>query len=123
MSPKTQYPNTTPILVYRINKAVFYVYPPGICAFEVSNQFLIRWRILKRIVLQNLEQLDNIIPQPCLFDHLNVLYRLFCKLDFPHHHSISLALTHSSGSAFIPSIIDSRIPGILRRYKVSWIAR
>lgn len=51
----------------------------------------------------------------------NVLQSLCRVDDLPHYQSISRE--HSSSGVASPSRMDSRMPGVLERYSVSWIER
>jgi hypothetical protein len=100
-----------------IYKTVLHVDPAGIRSLKISHQFLKRGRILARIRAHDFKQALSICPQVRRSQFLSVLLRLFCVIEIPAHQLRVLEL-FESGSA-IPLRIESRIPGIESRYRVS----
>jgi hypothetical protein len=54
MCPKADNLNYLFSLIYLINQSVPDINTPGIGAFQITHKFLKRWRILKRIVFEDL---------------------------------------------------------------------
>ena len=93
----------------------------GASSFQIADEPLVWRRRLIRVFLQNIQQNFNFGAQVRRRNFFCVFTGLFRKNNPPTHHSTSSL--HCSIGVFNPSIIDSRIPGILRRYNVSSTAR
>ena len=100
-----------------VDQAIVNVDSPRVGACKVTDELLERRWILKRVTLKNGEQLFCLWLEPCGFDLLCVLERLFRVDDDPTHQRSSLAL-FASGSA-IASRIDLPILGIESKCIVS----
>jgi len=96
-----------------IHESVLDIDPARPRAIEISDQLLICWRALKRILLQNLKQAFCLGPKIAGRQLLGVLQGLLGVIELPGHQAISvLALPNGSLNPFR---MDSRIPGIDRR--------
>ena len=96
-----------------IHESVLDIDPARPRAIEISDQLLICWRALKRILLQNLKQAFCLGPKIAGRQLLGVLQGLLGVIELPGHQVISvLDLLNGSRN---PLRIDSRIPGIDRR--------
>ena len=85
----------------------------GICPREVSYQFLERRRILKWILLQNLQQCLRFEPKPRRGELLCVFLRLL-GIDQPPGYQASFLESFLMGVCR-PFRMDSRIPGMETR--------
>nr|DAN29230.1 MAG TPA: hypothetical protein [Caudoviricetes sp.] len=56
MRPHTDNLNGLLFFQNLIHQTMLNIEPPRICALQAAAQFLIRWRILKRILLKNLNE-------------------------------------------------------------------
>ena len=88
-----------------------------ICAGQIADQFLEGWRISKRVVGKNREQIVRLLFKTACSKLLCVLHCLLGIDNLPTHHLSAFEL-FSRGSA-IPALMDSRMPGTANRYKVS----
>jgi hypothetical protein len=120
MRPHAKYANRPLFHKYFVHDSVLNIYAPGISAGEISDELLVRWRILKWITTQHIQDPLSSGPQTACGKFLGVFECLLGENKLPTHHLSFFAL-FASGSA-IPALMDSRIPGTERRYKVSCIA-
>jgi len=86
-------------------------------AGKVTKEFFVWWWILVGIRFQDFEHTLGLWFETRLCNLFGVFLCLFGKDQLPAYHST--ASSHSSTGVFIPSVIDSRIPGIDVRYNVS----
>src|SRR5258706_16384956 len=89
-------------------------------AVEIADQFLVGRGSAKRIHRQEVKQGLRLVFQTAGRELPGVFQCLLRVHHTPPHQSSFLALL-ASGSA-MPRLIDSRMPGIDSRYRVSWIA-
>lgn len=104
-----------------IDEPVLDVDPTGIGALEVPDQLFKRRRALPRIPVENIEKPFGLVAKSATGDLMGVFLRLSGKDDLPwncrvYQPGFSDVLESGVRSPFR---IDSRIPGIARRYKVS----
>src|ERR1700722_4241218 len=103
-----------------INQTMLNIDAARVCAGEIADELLVRWRIRKGIACQYLQQRHRPLFQSggrqflCIF--LGVL-----GIDERPAHQRSPFESLLTG-VFIPSRIDLRMPGMDNRYSVSWIA-
>ena len=97
-------------LVYQ---TVLDIDPSRTSARQVTLQLLIGRRSLERISLEDFQQLDGFILEPCRSELFGVLLRLSCIDQLPGHQAIFLA--HLETGVLSPSTMDSRMPGMDRR--------
>ena len=110
MRPKPQNFYYVFFLQNLIHKTMLNIDTPRIRTREISNQFLIRRRILKRIFRDNVEQTFSLEPEIRGRYFFCVFLRLPGVNDNPTHQPGFLAAL-DSGSA-MPLRMESRIPGI-----------
>ncbi len=80
---------------------------------EISDEFFVAGRILKRIAFEDLDQLFRFVSQPNGREVFRIFLRFFTVEDGVFYHS-TLSLNSLSG-AFIASTIESAILGIAVR--------
>src|SRR5436305_1129936 len=120
VSPHAENPDDSLLLEYLVDDAVLDIDAPGIRAVQVTDQLFVRRRIPERVASQDRQEIFRFAPEPRPGNFPGILERVLGKDDLPLHHLTALAL-RSSGSA-MPFLMDSRMPGTDRRYKVSCIA-
>lgn len=109
------------VIQYLVNQTMLDIYPSRACAGEITQKFLI-WRgSLVGVFPENPNQMRCLRFQTGTCYFLGILLCLFGEYDFPGHQSTSSS--HASTGVSSPSRIDSRMPGIDARNKVSWMAR
>ena len=121
MRPKAEHLYNMLFQKYLIDKAVLNVDSPRVSSLQISHERLERRRIRERIYSQQFEQDLGPLGERCAFQLLRILARLLCVDQFPAQRSISFV--QSSIDSAMPSRIDSRIPGMPRRCRVSWMDR
>lgn len=105
-----------------VNEPVLNRDSPRIHPSHVTNELLEqRWR-LEGVFAQNGKETFYAGLQSRVGHAAGVFGSLAGELNPPRIHQSSSS-THSLEGAAIPSRIDSRIPGILSRYRVSWMER
>jgi len=117
VSPHSQDTNDAFLGEYFIHHAVLNVDAARVSAREVTNQFLIGWRILQWIGRENRKQFLRFWLQCAGSKFFSIFKRLLGKNNVPTYHFSAFAL-FANGSA-MPALMDSRIPGTASRYKVS----
>lgn len=120
MSPKTNDFDGLDRGKHLIDQAVLNVDPPRASTRQISDQLLVRGRILIRIGSQDFEKSFSFRPQAGGGEFLRVLLRL--GEDEPPAHQASFFDSFLTG-VLRPALMDSRIPGIESRWRVSWMAR
>ncbi len=100
-----------------INNSVLNIHPAGIGAFEIANK-LLKWRWhLIRISAEDFENRYSLGFEVGRSELLGILLSLLCIADFPGHQRSSDA--HFPTGVAMPFRMDSRIPGIDSRNRVS----
>ena len=89
----------------------------GKCPGQIAHEFFVRWRILKWILREDVEQPLRLRPEIRGRDLPRILLRLLREDNGPTHQP-GLLEALLSGSA-IPLRIETRIPGIEMRWSVS----
>ena len=121
MSPHSDDLYGLDVLYNLVYEAVLDVDAARIGTIQIADQFFIRRGELERIFGEDIKQLLSLGLKPRSGNFSTILLRMLRKNDLPlHHPGFSL---HFSTGVFSPFRIDSRIPGIERRYRVSWIER
>ena len=100
-----------------VDQPVLDIDPSRISTAQIAYQLLKRRRRLQRIFSQQIEEFLYPGTQTRSGDFPGILLRLASVDQFPTHQSSSPA--HSSTGVFIPSMMDSRIPGMESRWSVS----
>ena len=95
--------------------------PARISSDQVTDKLFKARRGLEGIGFKNLEELFGFGFQSCRGDFLGIFLRLSGVDKRPLLHQTNSG-EHLSTDVFKPRRIESRIFGIERRYKVSWIA-
>src|SRR4051794_28058360 len=113
MSPKPDYFHGLNLRQDLVDQAMLNIDAPGIRSREISDQFLVRRRVLKRVLLEGFEKGLGLRPQPRGRQFLRVLLSLFGE-DEPPAYQASFLESLPTGS-LRPARIDSRMPGIERR--------
>lgn len=104
-----------------IHQPVLDVGPARICARQIADEFFRRCWGLVWIVSEDIQKRFRFGTEADGSRLFNVLQSLCRVDDLPHYQSISRE--HSSSGVASPSRMDSRMPGVLERYSVSWIER
>ncbi len=100
-----------------IHQAMLDIDPAGVGPGKVANK-LFKWgRSLKRISSEDLEQQFRFGAEPRRGQLLSILLRLPCEDKPPGYHF--RVVRHFLRGVLRPFRIDSRIPGIESRYRVS----
>ena len=117
MGPHADDFNDSLLLQNFIDQSVLNSDAAGISAGQVAHQFFKPRRSLKWIFSNDLQQLNRFVFETGRAQLPGIFLSLLGIDDFPCHQSSSLA--HPSTGVCKPSRMDSRIPGMDRRYKVS----
>lgn len=91
-----------------------------VCPGEISDELLVRRRILERVGSKDAWQMLRLFFQASRGEVLGVFLGMFGKDNLPAHHSRPLA--QDSTGSFMPDLIDSRMPGTDSKWRVSWMA-
>lgn len=86
-------------------------------AFEITKQFLVSRRSLIGVLLQDRKESGHVFLQPSPVDLLGVALRLPCEHQAVAHQFTSSS--HWSTGVLRPSRMESAIPGMDRRCRVS----
>ncbi len=100
-----------------VHKPMLDVDSPGISAGQIADQLFVWRRVLERVFFDDGQELLGFGLQATGGEFLRVLSRVLGVNDRPAHQSSSLEQA-SMGSA-MPSLMDSRMPGVESRYSVS----
>src|SRR4030042_2622081 len=100
---------------------MLYVDSSRISPRKVPYEFFIRWRISEWVFSEQVQQATRLGFKTGFYNFFRVFFRVFSKNQSPTHQPGSSS--HFSIGVFNPFFIDSRIPGIDARYRVSSIAR
>src|SRR5690606_11394652 len=120
MRPHSQNTDDTFLVEYFIHQSMLDIDSARIGAREITDQLLVWRRLLQRVSLQYSDQCLHFGFETGRSNLFCILERCICVDDLPSYHSSSLVLV-SRGSA-IPFLMESRMPGMEARYRVSWIA-
>ena len=93
-----------------INQPVMDINASRMATLKISYQFFIGWRILKRILSQNINQSLSRIFQIRFGDTPGVFTSLRGVVNLPRHQGSFVE--HRERGVFIPVRMDLRIPGI-----------
>ena len=104
-----------------IYQAVLNVDPARVGACQITHELFIGRRVYEWISGQNSEKVFGLRPQTGSVNFLCVLRGLPGKDDLPVYQR--MFFTHDRMGVFIPRRIDSLIPGIDNRNRVSWMER
>lgn len=113
MGPKAQNFHHLDLREDLIDQPVLDIDSPRICTRQIPDEFLERRRVLKGIFSEDFQENLRFRPKPGGGQLLRVLLRLFREDELPAYQA-SFFDSLPTG-VFIPSRIDSRIPGIDRR--------
>ena len=121
MSPHTNDFNRLDIFKNLIDQPMLEVDAPGISPLEVADQFFKGWRLAEGVFTQEFQQGFRFGSQPGVGELFSVLLGLFSVGKLPFHHFSFLESLETG--VFKPLRMDSFMPGMDERYKLSWIAR
>jgi hypothetical protein len=113
VSPHPQNLNDLFLLKNLIHQTVLDVDPAGVCSQQISNKGFKWRRISKGILLNDLQEFLGLLCEGSSLKFFCVFLCLASKSESVAHRSISSS--QSLIGSFIPAIIDSLIPGMLRR--------
>jgi len=119
MGPHPDHLNRSNILEYLVNQAVVYVDAPRVSTLKITNKFLKRRWILKRVQFEDFEQLLDLRTEIRRSDLFRILLRLLRKIKIPTHQT--RAVDDLLRGSFNPLRIEARMPEMDRRYNVSWM--
>jgi len=117
VSPQTQYLHHSLIFERLIHKSVLNIDPSRVGAGKITDELLVGKRILERIIGQNIQKKLRLWFQACTRKFLGVLLRLFREDEEVFHQSSFLA--HAATGVASPERMESRIPGIETKYRLS----
>lgn len=110
MAPHPQYLNRTLLFQDFIHQAMLNIDSPGEGSPQISNQFL-TWRgYLVRVFFYDVKKLYYLFFETRPGNFFGIFLSIPGENDLPVHQSSSLP--HPSMGVAIPSLMDSRIPGI-----------
>lgn len=117
MSPQPQNLHHLLSLEHLIHQSVLNIDSSGIGTSKIADELLVRGRILEWIIDQNIQKQLRLRFQTSTCKLLRVLLRLFREDEEVFHQSSFLA--HASTGVASPERMDSRIPGIETKYRLS----
>lgn len=100
-----------------VDQAMLYIDPTGACPGKVSNELFVNWRCLIGVFFEKVEDSFGLRLQTGSGQFLCISFSVLGKHQPPAHQSSSSS--HSPTGVFSPSRMDSRMPGMDVRYKVS----
>lgn len=117
MTPHPDHFDHGVVFKHLVNQSMLDIDSSRISAAKITNQLLVRWRILEWLFRQNGEQRLCFRFQPGARQLLCIFLSL-PGINEPPTHQFNVSAQLSSG-VFNPSMIDSRMPGTERRCSVS----
>jgi len=117
MSPQSQYLHHSLILEHLIHKSVLNIDPSRVGAGKITDELFVGRRILERIIGQNIQKKLRLWFQASTRKLLGVLLRFFREDEEVFHQSSFLA--HAATGVASPERMDSRMPGIETKYRLS----
>jgi len=121
MSPHTDYFDRSMLRQDLVNQTVLNVDATGISAFQVASQLFKGRRLLKGVLLENVQQRFSLRAESRSRKLPGVLSRLSGKEKLPPYHPGVFAQRFRGVRR--PCRMDSRMPGMETRYRVSMTAR
>ncbi len=117
MSPQSQHFHDSLSLEHLIHKSVLDIDSSGVSTSEIADELLVGGRVLEGIIRQNIQKKLSLRFQSSARKLFGVLLRLLRENKAVFHQSSFSA--HAETGAASPSRIDSLIPGIETKKRLS----